>query len=117
MTFTGANATTANGHTGTISDPAWQNDPINMVSKSGVDKATPTPLLGDGSSFTIDYAANSSSTGGTFTVSDGVLAANMALLGDYIASSFVPSAAGFGTPVHDPAALEPPTQMLTPHHA
>ena len=120
VTFTGAYATAAVGpggteHTGTISDPAWQTVPIKIV-RGGVDEAVPTnPLLGDGSSFDINYVANSSSTGGAVTVSDGVLAANVASFGDYIASSF--PAAGFGTPVHDTAALEPPTQMLTPHHA
>ena len=112
--FTGASAT-ANGHTGTISDSAWQNDSITMVSKKGDVNAEPTPLVDDGSSFSIKYEANNN-TGGTSAVSDGAHAANMALLVQYIASSFVPSAAGFGTLVHNPA-LEPPTQMLTqPHH-
>jgi hypothetical protein len=55
MTFTGASAT-ANGHTGTISDPAWQNDPITMVqSKSGDVKAAPGPLSTDGSSFSVNW--------------------------------------------------------------
>ena len=87
-----------------------------MVSKSG-DRAIPTDLIPDGSGFSINYKANSNNKGGTFTVSDGAHAANMALLCQYTASSFDPSAAGFGTLVHDPA-LEAPMQMLTPtHHA
>jgi hypothetical protein len=117
VTFTGASVT-ANGHTGTISDPAWQNDPITMVSKKGdVVIAAPTLLSRHGSSFSVDYAANSNNTVGTSTVSDGTHAANMALFVQHLASSFVPPAAEFGTLVHSPA-LEHPTQMLTqPHHA
>ncbi len=44
-------ATTINGHTGTISDPTWQNDPITMETSSGTVKAQPSALSPDGSSF------------------------------------------------------------------
>ena len=71
-----------------------------------------------GSNTTLGYAANSSNTGGTLTVSDGTHTANIALLGQYMAGSFVMSANGFGgTLVHDlpPATL---THTLTqPQHA
>ena len=67
---------------------------------------------------TLSYAANSSNTGGTLTVSDGTHTANIALLGQYMAADFVMSADGFGgTLIHDspPATL---TQTLThPQHA
>jgi hypothetical protein len=80
VTFTNALAT-ANGHTGPISDPAWQTDQITMVSKSG--GATPSGLLQnspppDGSSFSITYGNQVA----TLTKNDGAHAANMALLGD-----------------------------------
>jgi hypothetical protein len=57
-------------------------------------------------------------SGGTLSVTDGTHTANIALLGQYMASSFVKSADGFGgTLVQDP----PPAtlaQMLTqPQHA
>ena len=69
-------------------------------------------------STTLSYAANSSNTGGTLTVSDGTHTANIALLGQYMAADFVMSANGFGgTVIHDspPATL---TQTLThPQHA
>jgi phosphodiesterase/alkaline phosphatase D-like protein len=70
-----------------------------------------------GGNTTLGYAANSNNTGGTVTVSDGAHTANIALLSQYTAASFVPSADGFGgTLIHDapPATL---TQMLTPQHA
>ena len=69
------------------------------------------------SNTTLSYAANSSNTGGTLTVSDGTHTANIALLGQYMAADFVMSANGFGgTLIHNspPATL---TQTLThPQH-
>ena len=74
--------------------------------------------LAFGSNTTLGYAANSNNTGGTLTVSDGTHTANIALLGQYTAASFVMSADGFGgTLIHDlpPATL---THTLTqPQHA
>lgn len=117
VTFSDASATTANGYTGAISDPAWQYDPITMVSKKGNVSAAPSALLDDGSSFSVSYAASNNNTVGTGAVSDGTHAANMALLVQYIASSFVPSAAGFGTLVHSSAHEHPPQMLTQPHHA
>jgi hypothetical protein len=76
VTFTKASAT-AGTITGPISDHAWQAEQITLMSKSGDVIAAPTPLLGNGSSFSINYEANSNKT-----VSNGAHAANMALLGD-----------------------------------
>src|SRR5262249_27637158 len=67
--------------------------------------------LAFGSSTTLGYAANSNNTGGTLTASDGTHTANIALVGQYVAASFVMSADGFGgTLIHDVA---PATQMPT----
>ena len=67
--------------------------------------------LAFGSNTTLGYAANSNNTGGTLTVSDGTHTANIALLGQYTAASFVTSADGFGgTLIHDPP---PATQTHT----
>jgi len=58
MGFTNALAT-VNNHSGTISDPAWQNDPVTMlVSANGPAKATVSPLSTDGSSFTATWQHN-----------------------------------------------------------
>ena len=64
--------------------------------------------LAFGSNTTLGYAANSNNTGGTLTASDGTHTANIELLGQYMAASFVMSADGFGgTLIHDvaPATL------------
>lgn len=57
LNFNNAQAT-LNGHTGTISDAAWQNDRIIMVNASGTVKATPSALSSDGSGFTITWNSN-----------------------------------------------------------
>jgi hypothetical protein len=43
------------GHSGTISDPAWQNDEITMVNGSGQIKAQPGPLKKNGAVFTVTW--------------------------------------------------------------
>lgn len=57
VTFTGCSAT-VNGHTGTISDGAWQNDAITMVVGAGKHvtiKAQPSPLDSTGSIFSVTW--------------------------------------------------------------
>ena len=54
VSFTSAQAT-LNGHPGSISDTAWQNDAITMTTSSGAPKATPSTLSSDGSSFSITW--------------------------------------------------------------
>lgn len=54
MGFTNASAT-LNGVTGTITNAAWQNDPLTMVTNSGQPKATLSNLSADGSSFNVTW--------------------------------------------------------------
>lgn len=54
-----SNATaTINGHTGSISDSLWQNDPITMTDSSANPKATPSSLSSGGSSFSVTWNSN-----------------------------------------------------------
>jgi hypothetical protein len=80
VTFTNASAT-AGTTTGTISDPAWQTEEITLVSKSGGVLAAPTLLSKGGSSFSINYEADSNKVA-TFAVSDGAHATLVAISGD-----------------------------------
>jgi hypothetical protein len=58
------------------------------------------------------------SSGGTLTVTDGTQTANIALLGNYMAASFVASSDGHGgTSVVDPPALGGVQPLVTPPHA
>jgi hypothetical protein len=61
-----------------------------------------------GADTTLGYAANSGNTGGTLNVNDGAHTANIALLGQYMASQFAMSSDGHGgTLITDP----PPDQQ------
>jgi hypothetical protein len=61
---------------------------------------------------------NGNSTGGTLNVTDGTHSANIALLGNYMASVFVAGSDGHGgTSVVDPPALGGVQPLVTPPHA
>jgi hypothetical protein len=61
---------------------------------------------------------NGNSSGGTLSVSDGTHSANIALLGNYLASTFTTSSDGHGgTSVIDPAVLGGVAPLVTPPHA
>jgi hypothetical protein len=61
---------------------------------------------------------NATSAGGTLQVSDGTHNANIALLGNYMASVFVAGSDGHGgTSVVDPPALGGVQPLVTPSHA
>jgi hypothetical protein len=72
--FTSATAT-ANGHTGTISDPDWSAQPVELGgsgasdisygSASGASSATPSSLSADGSSFSVAAQSGSGSGSGS----------------------------------------------------
>jgi hypothetical protein len=62
------------------------------------------------------YAGDAS--GGTLNVSDGTHSANIALLGNYFASTFTATSDGHGgTAVTDPAVLGGVQPLVTPPHA
>lgn len=68
------------------------------------------------SNTTLGYSANSNNSGGALTVGDGTNPANIALLGNYVASMFVTASDGHGgTMITEP----PPSQqqLLTQPHA
>jgi hypothetical protein len=69
-----------------------------------------------GANTTLAYSVNSNNTGGTLTVSDGLHAQNVALLGQYMASSLVMTSDGHGgTLINDLPANQQP--LLTHPHA
>lgn len=75
--FSGASATTTDGHAGTISDSAWQTDAVTLSpgasqsgfgdaqftsqDSSGSAGATPSSLSSDGSSFSVAWSADAGS--------------------------------------------------------
>ena len=66
---------------------------------------------------TLAYAENAAGTGGTLTVSDGRHAASVALLGNYMAGSFVTTADGHGGTLVSEASQTAQQPLLTqPRH-
>jgi len=81
-----------------ITDPAVVNGgsvvsrPAQPFPRAGID----LPNIAFGAHTTLAYSQNAAGTGGTLTVRDGRHAAAVALLGNYIAGSFVIGADGHG---------------------
>ena len=79
MTFTGTNGA------------LWLDQPSTFTGKvSGFGAQNVIDLTGIAfnAQTTLGYSANSNKTGGTLSITDGALSAKIALLGNYMASSF-----------------------------
>jgi hypothetical protein len=66
------------------------------VADFGAQESIDLPGIPFGVHTTLGYSENSSDTGGTLTVKDGTHIAKLALLGNYMATSFVTAADGHG---------------------
>jgi hypothetical protein len=74
--------------------------------------------IGFGASSTLGYSGNADNSGGTLSVSDGTHMANIALLGSYMASSFVAASDGHGgTLISKTAQSVTQMPMVTQPHA
>ena len=76
------------GSTGTL----WLDQPSTFtgtVSGFGAQDVIDLPGIAFGADTTLGYLPNSNQTGGTLSLTDGTHSANIALLGNYMASSFV----------------------------
>jgi hypothetical protein len=84
--------------------------PIRAFPRDGID----LPNIAFGAHTTLAYAANAAGTGDTLTVSDGRHAASIALLGNYVAASFVTTADGHGGTLVREAPQAAQQLILTP---
>jgi hypothetical protein len=73
------------------------------------------PDIAFGAHTTLAYSENAAGTGGTLTVSDGRHAAAIALLGNYMAGSFVTAADGHGGTLVTEASLTTQPLLTRPH--
>jgi trimeric autotransporter adhesin len=80
--------------------------------RNGID----LPDIAFGAQTTLAYAKHVADTGGTLTVSDGRHAASVALLGSYIAASFVIAADGHGGTLLTAAEQAQQPQLTHPPH-
>jgi hypothetical protein len=107
------------GISGTVAivDPAAPNGgsvtpgPSQTFPRGGID----LPDIAFGAQTTLAFSQNAAGTGGTLTVSDGRLAGAIALLGNYIAGSFVLGADGHGGTLVTAAEQTQQPQLTRPH--
>src|SRR6185437_4799367 len=105
------NAYIASGGTAIV-DPAVPNGgSVQTFPMHGID----LPNIAFGAQTTLAYAENAAGTGGTLTVSDGRHAAAIALLGNYVAGSFVTAADGHGGTLVTEASQTAQPQLARPH--
>jgi hypothetical protein len=87
-----------------------QSGPAQALPRQGID----LPNIAFGAQTTLAYSQNATGTGGTLTVSDGHHAAAIALLGNYIAGSFVTAADGHGGTLVTEAQTQPQPLLAHP---
>jgi len=114
----GAFASGAVSGTVTIRDPVVPNG--GRVSSGSVNSSIPhsgidLPDIAFGAHTTLAYPANAAGTGGTLTVSDGRHTAAIALLGNYMAGSFVAVADGHGGTLITQGQTAQPLLTHPPH--
>ena len=93
-----------------------QSGPLTGTAKRvGAKDGIDVPNIAFGAQTTLAHSQNSADTGGTLTVTDGRHAAAIALLGNYMAGSFVAAADGHGATLaaetlqaHQPLPLSHP---------
>jgi hypothetical protein len=83
--------------------------PARTFPRAGID----LPDIAFGAQTTLAYAANAAGAGGTLTIGDGRQAAAIALLGNYMAGSFVTTADGQGGTLLTQAAQTGQQLLLT----
>ena len=107
--------TSGNGGVVEITDPTVPNGGSVTSSATGrfPQLGTDLPDIAFGARTTLAYSQNAAGTGGTLTVSDGRHAASIALLGTYMAGSFVATADGYGGTLVTEA--QPHEQTLLAH--
>jgi hypothetical protein len=106
------------GSTGTL----WLNQPSTFtgtVSGFKGQDVIDLPGIAFGADTTLGYLPNSKGTGGTLSVADGALSAKIALLGNYIASSFALASDNHGGAmvVAEASQIENQSLLTNPKHA
>jgi len=119
--YTSANFQIGSGPGGhlKITDPQVVNGAVVL---DGVAQAFPRngldlPNIAFGARTTLAYAENAAGTGGILTVSDGRHATSIALLGNYMAGSFVTAADGHGGTLVKETSQAGQQPLLTHPHA
>jgi len=119
-TYTSKNFSTKADGQGSVEivDPTVPNGgsvalgPTQTFPQGGID----LPDIAFGAQTTLAYSQNAAGTGGTLTVSDGRHAAAIALIGNYMAGSFVVAADGHGETLVTEERLDQQPLLTRPPH-
>ena len=115
MAFTGSKGTLILDGT---SLPARTSNCAATVSGFGAQNIIDLPDIAFDAQTTLGYLSDSNWAGGTLSVADGTHSANIALLGNYMASSFAMASDGHGGTLVAAEASQPDQSLLSnPHHA
>jgi len=105
------------GDTGTLKledSSSFAGTVAGLHGKDAIDLAD----IGFGASSTLGYSGNADNSGGTLSVGDGTHMANIALLGSYMASSFVAASNGHGgTLISEATQSATQVPLVTQPHA
>ena len=98
--------------------PERASNCATTVSGLGAQNVIDLPDIAFGAQTTLGYLSDSNWAGGTLSVADGTHNANIALLGNYMASSFAMASDGHGGTLVAAEAAQPDQSLLShPHHA
>lgn len=129
--FTSAAATTSDGHSGPISDPAWSAaavsltpgagssglDGVGLQSSESAGSATPSSLSADGSSFSVAYAsAGAGSSSGSTALRAMAGMAMTAMTATAAAADMAMAAPAMAAPRMATAGTEPPPMTTVISH-
>jgi hypothetical protein len=104
------------GGTGTLVKDPPVSGSLTPSANSGAAGGINFPSISSDVETTLAYWMNSANTGGTLTGSEGLHAQSVALLAQYMASSFVTASNGHGaTLITEPPANEQPSFLTHPH--
>ena len=98
--------------------PERASNCATAVSGPGAQSVIDLPEIAFGAQTTLGYLSDSHWTGGKISVGDGMQNANIALLGNHMASSFAMASDGHGGTMVAAEAAQPDQSLLSnPHHA
>ena len=98
--------------------PERASNCATAVSGPGAQSVIDLPEIAFGAQTTLGYLSDSHWTGGKISVADGMQNANIALLGNHMASSFAMASDGHGGTMVAAEAAQPDQSLLSnPHHA
>jgi hypothetical protein len=118
LAATDSESVASTGSKGTFIPDGTSSNCATTVSGPGAQNVIDLPDIAFGAQTTLGYLSDSNWAGETMSVANGTHNANIALLGNYMASSFAMASDGHGGTMVAAEAAQPDQSLLShPHHA